>query len=112
MTREEIVNNAAILIVAGSETTATLLSGATYFLLSHPEKYAKVQAEVRNAFSKAEDITLNSTGRLTYLHAVLEESLRMYPPVPGMLPRRTGPEGNVIDGVFVPGNVSLAPLPP
>ena len=106
MTREEIINNASILIIAGSETTATALSGATYFLLTNPEAYKRVQEEVRTAFARAEDMTLSSTGKLPYLHAVVEETLRMYPPVPGMLPRRTGAQGNVIDGHFVPPNVS------
>ena len=108
MTQEEMANNAGILVLAGSETTATLLSGATYFLLAHPPSLAKVVAEVRGAFATADEITLTATAsRLPYLHAVLEESLRLYPPVPGFLPRRTGDRGNVIDGHFVPANVGL-----
>ena len=107
MTREEIINNASILIIAGSETTATALSGATYYLLTNPAAYRRVRDEVRTAFARAEDITLHATGQLPYLHAVLEETLRMYPPVPGMLPRRTGSQGNVIDGHFVPPDVSF-----
>ena len=36
MTRQEIADNAALLVVAGSETTATLISGVTYILLKNP----------------------------------------------------------------------------
>ena len=105
MSQPEIVGTSAILIVAGSETTASLLSGATYNLLQNPTVLAKAQEEVRAAFSTPEEMTLASTGKLPYLHAVLEESLRAFPPVPSNLPRRTGGKGELIDGMFVPPNV-------
>ena len=105
MSRAEILNTATILIAAGSETTATLLSGCTYHLLKNPHALAKVKAEIRTTFKSKSDITFKSTGQLPYLHAVLEESLRLYPPFPGQLVRRTRPEGDVIAGHFVPGNV-------
>ena len=105
MSREELMNTSELLIIAGSETTATLLSGLTYCLLQTPQVYAKVQEEVRSAFQSADEITLTSTGQLPYLQACIEEALRMYPPVPIALPRRTKPEGDMIGGIFVPGNV-------
>jgi len=107
MSNTEIKNTSGLLIIAGSETTATLLSGVTYFLLTNPNAYLKVQKEVREAFTAAEEMTLVTTSKLPYLHACLEEALRLYPPVPLALPRRTGKEGAIIDGVVVPGNVSL-----
>lgn len=110
MTLDEIKANSIILIVAGSETTATLLSGVTHLLLNNPRAYAKVQDEVRQAFSEAAEMTLVSTSRLTYLHACIEEAARLYPPVPIELNRLTGRDGGVIDGNFVPGGVSRACL--
>ena len=107
MSRDEIVGNSGILIVAGSETTATLLSGATYYLLKNPAVLEKLKAEVRGRFQSADDINVVSTGQLQYLHAVLEESLRRYPPVPFRLPRRTGSEDEIIDGHTVPPKVRL-----
>lgn len=105
MTRQEIEANAGVLILAGSETTATLLSGCTYYLLKHPETYNKLVHEIRGAFQKKEDITFLTVARLPYLHAVLEESLRLYPPVPGYLPRKVPMGGASIDGQYVPGGV-------
>ncbi|KAL8948520.1 MAG: hypothetical protein Q9222_005301 [Ikaeria aurantiellina] len=110
MTHQEIRGTSRVLLTAGSETTATLLSGATYHLLQNPEALHRVQAEVRAAFRSAEDITLRSvstSGLLPYLEAVIQESLRCCPPIPATLPRITGSDGAMIDGSFVPANVSV-----
>jgi cytochrome P450 len=107
ITHDELLGTCRVLLVAGSETTATLLSGATYLLLKHPEFMDRLKSEVRSVFKNAGEITLRSVspGRLPYLDAVLQESFRCYPPVPSTLPRITGPKGATIDGCFVPAKV-------
>lgn len=101
--------NASVLIGAGSETSATLLCGATYLLLRNPETMRKATDEVRSAFTSERAITLTSVSRLTYLTACISEALRRYPPVSIGLPRLV-PEGRVgttIAGHLVPEKVSL-----
>ncbi|KAI2785510.1 cytochrome P450 [Daldinia loculata] len=99
---ETLVSNANLLIVAGSETTATLLSGATYLLTTNPDKLAKVAEEVRSTFRSDQEITLTSVSQLHYMLACLNESLRQYPPVTSDLPRITPKGGATILGTFVP----------
>ena len=99
------MGTAAVLVAAGSETTASLLSGAVFHLLKNEIALRKLTDEVRSSFANEDEITFAAVARLPYLQAVIDESLRIYPPVPGALPRRTPPEGDVIDGYAVPGNV-------
>jgi len=106
MTRDEVNLTAAVILIAGSETTATVLSGAAYNLARNAHVRRKAQVEVRTAFKSDDDITLSSLSRLPYLSAVIEESLRCFPAVPGTFPRRTGPDGDTIAGHFVPADVS------
>lgn len=97
-------------MIAGSETTATLLSGTTYWLLRSPEAYRKVTEEVRKTFASEEDISVQKvTNQLPYMMACLEEGFRMYPPVPSCLPRRTraGMGITKIDGYEIPEDVSF-----
>lgn len=108
MSRVEIGATTEVLLIAGSETTATLLCGATFCLLKNPDSLQKLTDEVRNAFSSAADMTLRSLARLPYLQACLDEALRLYPPVPGTLPRRVLPQGDIVNGQFIPGNVRLS----
>jgi cytochrome P450 len=57
--------NASVLILAGSETTATLLSGAVFALLTNPDQMAKLINEAHSKFSHDEEITLTSVQKLT-----------------------------------------------
>lgn len=106
-TFNEMLSNSATLIQAGSETTATLLSGALFLLLQHPDKMQKLVDELTTSFASDDEMTIENTDRLTYLPAVLEEGLRLYSPaVPGF-PRQVPAAGATIDGEYVPGGVRI-----
>jgi cytochrome P450 len=68
--------NADLFMQAGSETTATMLSGLTYNLLMNPDKMKKVVEEVRTSFTSEEDLTIEGIQRLVYLSACFDESMR------------------------------------
>ena len=102
----EMITNSSTLIIAGSETTATLLSGVTWLLLKNQRVLAKLQDEIRSAFTTEEEITLDSCNNLDYCLAVLTEALRLYPPVGVGLPRIVDAQGDMIAGNWVPGGVS------
>ncbi|KAI1143281.1 cytochrome P450 ClCP1 [Hypoxylon sp. FL0543] len=104
----QIAANAGTLIVAGSETTATLLSGAIYFLTTHPDKLDRLAKEVRSSFNNDDEITLTSVGKLSYMLACLNEALRCYPPVPTGLPRQVPKGGVFISGKFIPEGTVVA----
>ncbi|OAG11400.1 cytochrome P450 [Paraphaeosphaeria sporulosa] len=78
----QLHSNASTFMLAGTETTATELSGITYYLHQHPEKLARLKKEVRDAFTSVDDITMTKLLHLEYLNACIEEGLRIYPPVP------------------------------
>ncbi|KAJ4389106.1 hypothetical protein N0V93_006568 [Gnomoniopsis smithogilvyi] len=90
------------LITAGSETTATLLSGVTYLLGVHPDALAKLTKEVRTAFRTEDEIDYLSVSNLSYMLACLDEALRLYPPAPLGIPRQTPKGGGNVAGYYVP----------
>ncbi|CAG9996248.1 unnamed protein product [Clonostachys byssicola] len=87
LTTAELSSEMFSVIVAGSETTATALSATLYFLARNRDKLKKLQQEIRNAFKSEDEINMLSTNSLEYTTAVLEESMRVYPPVPIGMPR-------------------------
>ena len=107
MSHPEIIGSVNTLIAGGSETTATVLSGATYLLATHKEIFGKLAEEVRTRFNHEDEIDLLTVQRLDYMNAVIRESMRVYPPVPTALPRMSPPEGYTLrDGRYIPPNVS------
>jgi cytochrome P450 len=93
------------LILAGSETTGSLLSGCIYHLCKSADVTQRLVSEIRTAFTADEEITFRKTAKLPYLAAVVEESLRSYPPFVANLSRVTPAGGRMVDGCFVPENV-------
>lgn len=53
-------------IIAGSETTATLLTGAVFLLLKNPKALQKLKDEIRSAFQSEDQITFSSVEHLPY----------------------------------------------
>jgi len=102
MTTQEIESNSSLLIIAGSETTATFLSGITYHLLQTPSVLQNLTSLIRSTFPTESSITFTALQQLEYFTACLEEAFRTYPPVPSGLIRTTLPEGSFIAGRYVP----------
>ncbi|KAK8051556.1 Cytochrome P450 monooxygenase alt3 [Apiospora rasikravindrae] len=107
LTNRELVMMASSFIVAGSGISSAALAGITYFLCKSPDKYHKLCDEIRSAFPSEADITLESTSRLGYLKAVIEEGLRLYPPSPSTFPRFVPGRGEEIEGKWVPGGTAV-----
>ncbi|KAF2735054.1 cytochrome P450 [Polyplosphaeria fusca] len=101
LTRGEMDSNSSLFMIAGTETTATLVSGLTYLLIKNPDKYAKLKEEVRTAFQE-QDMHMEAVAALPYLNACIKEALRVYPPVPNALPRQAAPDGSTVAGTYVP----------
>ena len=91
--------------MTGTETTATSLSAATYFLLTHPSELQRLAREVRRALprSSAIDDDIAALAQLPYLNAVINETLRLLPPLAFGAPRDAPAGGAVVDGHAVPG---------
>lgn len=99
-----MVADTSSFMVAGTETTATLLSGLVFLLLKNPKAMKRLQDEVRAV--KKEDLTIEVLSHLTFMAACLSEASRMYPPVPTPIFRKVAKGGNTICGEWVPEDVS------
>ncbi|KAB8227642.1 cytochrome P450 [Aspergillus alliaceus] len=105
---DEILVNSAVLLFAGSQTTASLLSALTYHLLGDKNTYTRLTTEIRSSFKDEDEICSKYVAKLPFLNACIEEALRIFPPAPIGLPRTVPKEGALIDGHLVPGGVTVS----
>ncbi|KAK0290220.1 hypothetical protein LTR91_006410 [Friedmanniomyces endolithicus] len=105
------------ILLAGRDTTASLLSWLFHQLLRHPEVFEKLRSAILDAFGSyddPQDITFATLKGCQYLQACLNETNRLWPVVPGnarrsnkdtTLPRGGGPDGQ--SPVFIPAGTDV-----
>jgi len=107
MSRDEIDSTSAFLVLAGSDTTALTLSTAVYLSMKNPEVMNRLQKEVRSEFSdKRKKVTVASASQLQYMHAVLQESMRIHTPGSVSVPREVNRPDVEVCGLHIPQGVS------
>ncbi|EGN99144.1 hypothetical protein SERLA73DRAFT_181973 [Serpula lacrymans var. lacrymans S7.3] len=81
-TMAEVISDGVLAIVAGSDTTATTLSNLFCLMMKNPTVYYRLQAEIDKYFPVGEN-ALDTTDHpyMSYLNAVINETLRLFPPV-------------------------------
>jgi cytochrome P450 len=80
MTDSELLGEVMTLLIAGHETVSVTLSWAFHLLGQHPEVLHRLQAEIETVLN-GHPPTADDYQRLAYTRMVIEETLRLYPPV-------------------------------
>jgi len=106
--KQEAVTEASLAIVAGSDTTATTIRTTLLYIITNPLVYKKLQYEIDcTDIGIAPVISDAIAKRLPYLQAVIKEGARILPPASGLLSKKTPPQGDTINGIFVPGGIDI-----
>ena len=107
-TREELISEAALLIIAGSSTSASAITATIFYLLQFPSSFSILKDEIRSSFTTVEDIHGGSIlPSCHYLRACLDEAMRLSPGVGGILPREVLVGGIEIDGEHFPAGTDI-----
>ncbi|KAJ7062828.1 cytochrome P450 monooxygenase pc-3 [Mycena amicta] len=76
--RDEILN----MLVAGRDTTSATITFAIYMLAEHPDKARRLREEILDRVGPSRRPTHDDVKNMPYLRAFINETLRLYPPVP------------------------------
>lgn len=100
-----LVAQANHLIVGGFDPDTNLFTGAVHYLLENPHTYNRLKAEIRGKFSRYDQINNEALQSLPYLHAVIEETLRLHTNGAFGLPRIS--PGDTVDGHYIAKGVRI-----
>lgn len=107
-TRHELIAEAKLLIIAGSDTTAVTVCGLFFYITRNFRVYSKLTNEIRTTFKSIDEIRGGSTlSSCQYLRACIDEALRMCPAGTSDLPRVVLPGGVNVDGEIIPEGVQI-----
>ncbi|CAG8213831.1 unnamed protein product [Penicillium olsonii] len=97
-----------VVIVAGSETTATTLASVLYYLVKNPAVLAKLQRQLDDVMpAGTDDWSYEKVKSISYLDDIIQETLRLRPAVMTGGYRVTPEEGITVDEVYIPGDVNV-----
>ncbi len=100
----QLAREALTLVIAGHETTASVLNWLWYLLAKHPAVQSRIATEVRDAKAHGA-LSIRMLERLSYTGKVLEEALRCYPPL--WLMTREAVKTDRMGGYLVPGGTEI-----
>jgi cytochrome P450 len=110
LTEEDASRELLLNIVAGSDTSATSIRVMLLSLIANPSVYQKLQREIDDGIEAgriSSPITDSEARQMPYLQAAIKEALRIKPPVAATSFKTVPPEGDIIDGKFIPGGTQI-----
>lgn len=105
LTKKQIRNELIVLFMAGHETTANTLAWAWYLISQCPEVEQRLHQEI-DAVIGTGSLTFADFSKLSYTRAVIEETMRLYPPVP-ILSREAGADDTIRKRHIPAGSIML-----
>jgi cytochrome P450 len=100
----QLAREALTLVIAGHETTASVLNWTWYLLARHPQVETRLIGEIGVA-GEGETLAVEGLGRFAYMRQVIEEALRTYPPL--WLVTRTTVQSDTLGGYVVPAGTEI-----
>ena len=94
------------MMAAGSSTTSHTAAFACWALANHPEAQVKLRQELFDIFPDPTRLDMKATQHSDYLDAVIKETMRLWPMIPGPLERHLGKSIEVNSLVVPPGVIA------
>ncbi|MCJ1282481.1 hypothetical protein MMC26_001804 [Xylographa opegraphella] len=104
----EMEANASLFMIAGSDSVAASLAGATWYLMRNPDVLEKLRHEIDEYIQVHGEITIRQIDQLPYLAAVVNEAWRIYPVALAGQASIVPSGGDTISGYWIPGNTGVS----
>lgn len=110
LTQKECETEGLFMVIAGSDTTASVVRSTMLHLMSSPRIYNKLKRTIQQTVYKgraSSPITFEQAKKISYLQAVIYEGLRIRAPAPGLYPKTVPSGGDWLHGKFIPAGTAV-----
>lgn len=106
---DELYAECELLTIAGSDTTAIVISAMMFYLVRYPKIQAKLAREILSTYSSLDEIKGDAKlHSCKYLTAFIQEASRMTPPVSAEPSRKVLSGGTSVDGHYIPAGLHVS----
>ncbi|OHE92313.1 cytochrome P450 [Colletotrichum orchidophilum] len=107
MTQEKCEAEGLFALIAGSDTTASVIRITMLHLMCNPRVYYKFKGVIGDAIDSgvSTPITFDQGSKIPFLR--IYEGIRICAPATGLYPKSAAPQGDIIDGKFIPGGTAI-----
>ena len=109
LSEEDLIDDFVLFFSAGHQTTASTLSFCVLELAHNQNALAQVQQEIDEVLGTRNDVIYDDLQKLKYLDCCLKETLRLYPPAPGII--KITPENVTLAGYYIPKGTTTSASP-
>ncbi|CAL0305125.1 unnamed protein product [Lupinus luteus] len=107
LTRDSLKAILTDMFIGGSDTTSTALEWTFAELIKNPNIMKRAQEEVKRVVGRKSKVDEDDINQMSYLKCVIKESLRLHPPVPLLVPRKTASNVKLKDYEIPPKTMVL-----
>ncbi|CAH1420431.1 unnamed protein product [Lactuca virosa] len=104
---DELIKSFCVnLLTAGTDTSASTMGWALSLLLNHPHVLKKAQNQIDSHVGKTRLVDESDMSSLPYIRCIINETLRMYPVVPLLVPHESS-DDCMVGGYDIPRGTML-----
>ncbi|XP_046841639.1 cholesterol 24-hydroxylase-like isoform X2 [Xenia sp. Carnegie-2017] len=109
LSEEDLIDDFVTFFSSGHETTSSTLSFCLLELLHNNDVFCNAVQEIKNVLGAQNDVTYDDLPKFKYLDYCLKETLRLYPPAPGII--RVTPNNVKLNKYVIPKGTTISSSP-
>ena len=109
LSEEDLIDDFVTFFSSGHETTSSTLSFCVLELAHNPNALTRVVREIKEVLGTRNEVTYEDLPRFSYMDFCLKETLRLYPPAPGII--RITPDNVTLAGYQIPKGTTTSASP-
>lgn len=113
---DDIKAEVLMMMIAAPDTTSALICSVVNNIIQNPQVYGKLMKEIEKIEEQgrlsSQVVSYEDVKCMSYLLACIDETSRISPPIPVLLPRRVSKGGTTLNGIYIPEGAEVGASPP